>query len=115
MHATLKDFLLYMGAFTKVGSGVYEGFGLDDYAVIPTEGAEQGMVTIHAAKALEIASTTCNRAIYCLVEAPSYGYTTSRIQELVNGFKDSFLKAGGVLRTSTRSTLNLLLLFRASV
>lgn len=50
------------------------------------------MVTIHAAKALEIAATTCNRKIYVLVEAPSYGYTTSRIQQLVNGYKSSHLK-----------------------
>jgi len=83
MKATLKEFMMYQKAFTKDQ--------LDTYDVLGTEGAEQGMVTIHAGKALDIARTSCNRAIYVLVEAPSYGYTTRRIEELVNSEKDKFL------------------------
>lgn len=84
MKAVLKEFMMYQGAFTKDE--------LDVFSVMGTEGAEQGMVTIHAGKALEIAATTCNRNIYVLVEAPSYGYTTSRINQLVNDAKSSHLK-----------------------
>mmetsp|Transcript_6170 Transcript_6170/g.15734 ORF Transcript_6170/g.15734 Transcript_6170/m.15734 type:complete len:704 (+) Transcript_6170:794-2905(+) len=84
MKATLKEFMMYQNAFTKDELAAYDVMG--------TEGAEQGMVTIHSGKALEIAMTTCNRAIYVLVEAPSYGYTTARIQQLVNEEKSKFLK-----------------------
>jgi hypothetical protein len=65
-RAMAKDLLVYAGAFTPAA--------LTEFEVSFTEGAEQGMILIYAAKALEIASTTCTREIYVLSEVPSYGY-----------------------------------------
>ena len=77
-----KDMLEYIGAWTAEE--------LEDYAVTMTEGAEQGMVHLFAAKALEIARTTCNRDINVLMQVPSYGYSTSDAASVANGFADSF-------------------------
>jgi len=83
MAATAHDFLAFIGAFTAEE--------LKKWSHYPTEGAEQSMVVMFAAKALEIARTSCNRAIYVFVEAPCYGYSNSRAAQLVNDQSGSFL------------------------
>ena len=55
-----------------------------------TEGAEQGHIQNIAAAATLMARTTCNRDLYILMEAPSYGYDTSTAARLAN-------EAGGFL------------------
>ena len=77
-----KDLLEYIGAWT-----VEE---LEDYSVTITEGAEQGMVHLFAAKAMEIARTTCNRDINVLMQTPSYGYSTGDAARIANRFASSF-------------------------
>jgi hypothetical protein len=77
-----KEMLEFIGAFTPSQ--------LDEFDVTITEGAEQGMVHLYAAKALEIARTTCNRNIYVLSEVPSYGYSNSYSADLVNDYASSF-------------------------
>lgn len=81
-RVTIKKMLEYIEAWTEVE--------LADYDITITEGAEQSMVYIYAGKALEIARTTCNRDIYVLVEAPSYGYSNSHAARVVNQFASSF-------------------------
>jgi hypothetical protein len=80
--ATALDFLEYLGA-------IPEGTG-DDWYVNINEGAEQGISTLWAAKALEIAATTCNRDIYVLMEAPAYGYSDGTIASWVNANAGDF-------------------------
>jgi hypothetical protein len=77
-----KELLEYIGAWT-----VEE---LADWSVTITEGAEQGMVHLFAAKAMEIAMTTCNRDINVLMQVPSYGYSTSDAAEIANRFAGDF-------------------------
>lgn len=77
-----KELLEYIGAWT-----VEE---LADWSVTITEGAEQGMVHLFAAKAMEIASTTCNRDIQVLMQAPAYGYSTGDAANIANGFAGDF-------------------------
>lgn len=85
----VKEMLEYVGAFTESE--------LEAWDVTITEGAEQGMVHLYAAKALEIARTTCNRDIYVLVEAPSYGYSNSYSAKLVNDYASSFYNSSECL------------------
>lgn len=77
-----KELLEYIGAWS-----VEE---LADWTVTITEGAEQGMVHLYAAKAMEIAMTTCNRDIYIFVQAPSYGYSTDDAAAIANQFSGEF-------------------------
>merc|ERR1712071_430068 len=76
------DVLVYIDAFQESER--------DNWAISMSEGAESGMITIYAAKALEIAQTTCNRDIYVLSEAPSYGYGNGDTEMVVNQFASSF-------------------------
>ena len=80
--AVSLDFLEYLGA-------IPEGTQ-DDWYVTINEGAEQGISMLWAAKALEIAASTCNRDIYVLMEAPAYGYSDSTIAGWVNANADQF-------------------------
>lgn len=80
--AVAKDWLVYSGAIAEGAK--------DDWLVSMTEGAENGIQMLWAAKALEIARTTCNREIYALMEAPAYGYSTSEISLWVNNHASSF-------------------------
>lgn len=77
-----KDLLVYLGGFTEAE--------LVDWSVTMTEGAESGMIYIWAAKALEIARTTCNRDIYAFVEVPCYGYNNEDSADIANKFASSF-------------------------
>merc|ERR550539_345053 len=77
-----KDFLVYLGAITESEK--------PDWYVSMTEGAEQGIEVLWAAKALEIARTTCNRDIYVLMEAPAYGYNNGEMARWVNSKASSF-------------------------
>jgi len=81
-RAMAKDLLLYIEAFTENE--------LEEFDVTMTEGAESGMVVLWAAKALEIAQTTCNRDIYALMEVPAYGYNPGDSARIANRFADSF-------------------------
>ena len=92
-----KDFLVYEGAFTATE--------LEDFSGVGTEGAEQGMNMMWAAMALTIAQTTCNRAIYALMEAPAYGYSTSTQAMWVNN-KASTFYAGEECACYATSTCN---------
>lgn len=67
--------LEYIGAWT------YEE--VEDWDVTITEGAEQGMVQLRAAKTLEIAQTTCNRNIYVFVQAPAYKVIAIHIRSVL--------------------------------
>ena len=80
--AVSLDFLEYLGAIPEGTQG--------DWYVTINEGAEQGISTLWAAKALEIASTTCNRDIYVLMEAPAYGYSDGTIASWVNAKAGDF-------------------------
>ena len=80
--AVALDFLVYLGAIEESAK--------DDWYVTINEGAEQGISTLWAAKALEIAATTCNRDIYVLMEAPAYGYDTGTIASWVNQNAEDF-------------------------
>ncbi len=80
--AVAKDFLVYLGAMSASEKSLWY--------VSMTEGAEAGISILWAAKALEIAQTTCNRNIYVLMEVPAYGYSNSNIARLVNQFSSSF-------------------------
>jgi hypothetical protein len=89
------DFLVYLGAFKESER--------NDWYVAPTEGAESGMTSIFAAKALEIARTTCNRNLYALSEVPSYGYAISDAASLANQFASSFYNSSECLCSRTNS------------
>lgn len=80
--AYAKDFLVYLGAITESEKS--------DWYVSMTEGAEQGIEILWAAKALEIAQSTCNRDIYVLMEAPAYGYNNGEVAMWVNSKSSSF-------------------------
>ena len=96
----------FAGAFTTAETALFSGVG--------TEGAEQGMDMIWAAKALEIVRTTCNRAIYVLMEAPAYGYSTGTQAKWVMAKSSSFYDGsecpcashtvGGVTTNECRNT-----------
>lgn len=77
-----KELLEYIGAWT-----VEE---LADWSITITEGAEQGMVHLFAAKAMEIAMTTCHRDIPVLMQVPAYGYSTSDAANIANRFSADF-------------------------
>ena len=81
-RAMAKDLLVFVGAFTADT--------LTEFEVSFTEGAEQGMIAIYAAKALEIAKETCNRKIYVLNEVPSYGYDNSDAAWIANRQSSQF-------------------------
>lgn len=75
-----KEFTSYMGSSLDLS-----GFrGYADY------GAEQGMVATVAIKLTELASTTCNRNFYALLEAPAYGYDWSQAVRWANTKSSSF-------------------------
>jgi hypothetical protein len=80
--AVAKDFLVYLGAITEAEK--------DDWYVQFNEGAEQGISQLWAAKALEIAMSTCNRDIYAMLEVPAYGYNNGAISTWVNAHSDDF-------------------------
>jgi hypothetical protein len=81
-RAMAKDLLVYLGAFTAAE--------LADWDVSMTEGAESGMVAMWAAKALEIARTTCNRNIYVFSEVPAYGYAPTDSADMANKHSSTF-------------------------
>jgi hypothetical protein len=89
------DFLVYLDAFKESER--------NDWHVAFTEGAESGMAALYAAKALEIARTTCNRNMYVLTEVPAYGYSNSDAARMANLFANSFYDGVECLchRTST--------------
>jgi hypothetical protein len=76
------DWLEYLGAFTKSE--------LQTYKTTLTEGTEQGMGMIYAAMMVHIASTSCNRNIYLLVEAPTYGYNMGAAVDQANKHASKF-------------------------
>jgi len=76
------DFLVYLGAFKESER--------NDWYVAFTEGADAGMTSLFAAKALQIARTTCNRNLYVLKEVPAYGYAYSDAARMANQFASSF-------------------------
>ncbi|KAL9139795.1 hypothetical protein ACP0BX_000571 [Amphidinium carterae] len=78
----VKEWLVYLGGFTAAE--------LVDQGVELTEGAEAGMVELFGAMAAHIAKSTCNRQIYVLMEAPAYGYDTTRAAQLANNMRGSF-------------------------
>ena len=80
--AVAKDFLIYLGAMPESER--------DDWYVQFNEGAEQGISQLWAAKALEIAMSTCNRDIYVLLEVPAYGYNNNAISTWVNAHSADF-------------------------
>ena len=83
LYPKIKEWLVYLGAFSASE--------LDGYDVEPSEGAEQGVVAQIGAMAAYIAKQTCNRDIYILSEAPSYGYslsTAAKWAEKLGGFKE---------------------------
>lgn len=80
--AAAKDFLVYLGAITENER--------NNWYVSMTEGAEQGIEILWAAKALEIAQTTCNRNIFVLMEAPAYGYNNNEIADWANSRSSTF-------------------------
>jgi hypothetical protein len=80
--AYAKDFLVYLGAITENER--------DNWYVSMTEGAEQGIEILWAAKALEIAQTTCNRDIHVLMEAPAYAYNNNEIADWANARASTF-------------------------
>jgi hypothetical protein len=80
--AVAKDFLVYLGAITEAEK--------DDWYVQFNEGAEQGISQLWAAKALEIAMSTCNRNIYAMLEVPAYGYNNGAISTWVNANSADF-------------------------
>ena len=83
LYPKIKEWLVYLGAFSESE--------LDGYDVEPSEGAEQGVVAQIGAMAAYIARQTCNRDIYILSEAPSYGYslsTAAKHAEKLGGFLD---------------------------
>jgi len=63
---------------------------LDHYGAYPTEGAEQSMDLLYAAKALELASTSCTRRMYILAEAPAYGYDIAQAARWANTRSNEF-------------------------
>lgn len=77
MQETVKDLLVYIRAFAPDELD-------DEWAVSGTEGTEQGMIALLAAKALEIAETTCNRDIYLFSEVPAYGYSNVDAATIAN-------------------------------
>jgi hypothetical protein len=81
-RAMAKDLLVYIEAFTEDA--------LSEFQVTFTEGAEQGMIAIYAAKALEIANTTCTRDIYVFNEVPSYGYSNTDAAWMANKYSKNF-------------------------
>lgn len=80
--AVEKQWQAYLGAFTPAE--------LESWEVVLTEGTEQGMGMLYAAMMMHIARTTCNRQIYLLVEAPTYGYNTGAATRLANLDAKSF-------------------------
>ena len=72
-----------------IGAWDYET-SIDTWDITITEGAEQGMVYLWGAKALEIAQTTCNREIPVICEAPCYGYSTGDAAEIANRYSSTF-------------------------
>lgn len=89
------DFLVYLGAFKESER--------NDWYVAFTEGAEAGMTALFAAKALQIARTTCNRNLYVLSEVPSYGYAISDAAAMANQFASSFYSGPECLCYSSNS------------
>lgn len=76
------EWLSYLGAFTMDE--------LKGFKTTLTEGTEQGMGMLYAAMMTYIAQTSCNRAIYLLVEAPTYGYDMGSAVALANAQASSF-------------------------
>ena len=64
LEVTTKAFMTYYGS----------QMDFTDMNFYLTYGTENGMVATVAIKLLEIARTTCNRALPVLLEAPAYGY-----------------------------------------
>eukprot|EP00980_Cylindrotheca_fusiformis_P004905 scaffold1041_cov121-Cylindrotheca_fusiformis.AAC.10 len=87
--AVAKDFLVYLGTITENER--------DDWLVSFTEGAQHGIQMLWAAKALEIAQTTCNRDIYVLLEAPAYAYNNGEMSQWVNAHSNSFYNSSECL------------------
>jgi hypothetical protein len=77
------DWLMYLGAFSKDE--------LAGFTTTLTEGTEQGMGMLYAAMMTYIAQTSCNRKIYLLVEAPTYGYDMGSAVDLANKNYKSFM------------------------
>jgi len=94
-RAMAKDFLAYVGAFTKDE--------LSGWDVSMSEGAESGMVGIWGAKALEIAKSTCNRDIYILQEVPGYSYNRGDAAAIANKFASEFYNGTECLCYNTSS------------
>jgi len=77
------DWLMYMGAFTKSE--------LATFKTTLTEGTESGMIMLYASMMIHIARTSCNRQMYLLVQAPTYGYSYNQAVKLANNQAGSFL------------------------
>ncbi|KAJ8613007.1 hypothetical protein CTAYLR_004045 [Chrysophaeum taylorii] len=82
----MKSWLTYLNVMTEEQ--------VEDYNVVMTKGTEAGMVTLIAAKILELASTTCNRNFCQFMQAPAYGYASSDSERLANANKDLFFTEG---------------------
>lgn len=92
------DFLVYIDAFKEENR--------DDWYVSFTEGAESGMVITWGAQALDIARTTCNRAIYVFNEVPSYSYSTTDAAAFANRYSSSFYSGPECECTADNSCTN---------
>jgi hypothetical protein len=77
------EWQVYLGAFTKSEMATYK--------TTLTEGTESGMVMAYAAMMIKIAKTSCNRQIYLLVQAPTYGYSMGTAVTWANNRKSQFL------------------------
>lgn len=82
----MKEWMVYLGIMTEEMT--------EDFGIQMTEGAEAGMVTMIAAKVLEMASQSCNRHFCQLMQAPAYGYSPTNSALLANQNKRYFMTEG---------------------
>ena len=101
LELTTKAFMTYYGS----------QMDFTDMNFYLTYGTENGMVASVAIKLLEIARTTCNRALPVLLEAPAYGYDWNsavmwadvRRANFYNGSECPCQQTGGCLRAGQLS------------
>jgi len=77
-----RDWMAYIGFMDKTESAKFN--------MMLTEGTEAGMGMLYASMMIHIARTSCNRALYLAVEAPTYGYDYNAAVRLANTKASSF-------------------------
>lgn len=95
LELVTKNFMNYYGSMLDLSA----------HKMYVTYGTEQGMVATVAIKILELASTTCNRDFYVLLEAPAYGYDWGQAVSWVDRRTSSFY-AGTECSCYNSSTCN---------